>query len=384
MINVAVVGAGSISGFHIEGYLAYPDRCRIVAVADIDKARAEEKIARYGLDAVAASDVVEVLAGPGIDLASVCTPPGTHAEITEALLLAGVHTLCEKPMAPSLVECDAMIAAAERSGALLSSVAQNRFTTPMMRLKQVLESGQAGRILHVRADSHWWRGASYYDLWWRGTWASEGGGCTLNHAVHHIDALAWMAGMPVEVQAMMANVGHDNSEVEDLSLAVLRFASGALGQITSSVVHHAQEQRIAFQTERAEIATPWAVHASQQKPNGFPDPDEDTERALTSLYESLPEVSRPGHAGQIGDVLTAIESPGGRVLVDGQQGRNAVELITAIYKAAITGGRVALPLAADDPFRTKDGLLAAAPRFHEKTVSVAGFDANEISTTGDR
>ncbi|MGH3165259.1 MAG: Gfo/Idh/MocA family protein, partial [Trebonia sp.] len=360
-----------------------------VAVADIDRARAVRQIARYGLDAVPASDVGEVLAGPGIDLASVCTPPGTHAEIAAALLEAGVHTLCEKPMAPSLVECDAMIAAAERSGAILSSVAQNRFTTPMMRLKQVLDSGQAGRLLHARVDSHWWRGHSYYDLWWRGTWDSEGGGCTLNHAVHHIDALRWMAGRPAEVQAIMANVAHDNAEVEDLSLAIVRFGSGALGQITSSVVHHAQDQRIVFQTDRAEIAMPWTVRASAPKPNGFPEPDEDTERSLDRLYESLPEVPRPGHTGQIDDVLTAIESRGSetrgaRVLVDGRDGRGAVELITAIYKSAITGGRVTLPLEDGDPFRTKDGLLAAAPHFHEKTASVAGFDSDEITTTGGR
>jgi predicted dehydrogenase len=384
MINVAVIGAGAISGFHIEGYLAFPGRCRIVAVADIDKARAEELIARYGLNAAAATDVTEVLSGPGIDLASVCTPPGTHAEITVALLDAGVHALCEKPMAPSLVECDAMIAAAERGGAILSAVAQNRFTTPMMRLKQVLDSGQAGRILHARVDSHWWRGHSYYDLWWRGTWQSEGGGCTLNHAVHHIDALRWMAGPPAEVQAIMGNVAHDNSEVEDLSLAVLRFGSGALGQITSSVVHHAQDQRIVFQTERAEIAMPWAVHASAPKANGFPEPDEETDRALDALHASLPEVAHPGHAGQIDDVLTAIESPGTSVLVDGRDGRGAIELITSIYKAAITGGRVTLPLADGDPFRTKAGLLAAAPRFHEKTASVTGFGTSEITTTGGR
>lgn len=384
MINVAVIGAGAISGFHIEGYLAFGDRCRIVAVADIDRAKAEGQIARYGLDATAASDVSELLAGPGIDLASVCTPPGTHAEITGQLLSAGIHVLCEKPMAPSLAECDAMIAAAERSGAILSAVAQNRFTTPMMRLKQVLDSGQAGRILHARVDSHWWRGGSYYDLWWRGTWASEGGGCTLNHAVHHIDALRWMAGMPVEVQAIMANVAHGNSEVEDLSLAIMRFGSGALGQVTSSVVHHAEDQRIVFQTERAEIAMPWAVSASAQKANGFPERDEETERALDALHASLPEVPRPGHPAQIGDVLTAIETPGARVLVDGREGRGAVELITAIYKSAITGGRVALPLEAGDPFASSDGLLAAAPRFHEKTVSVAGFATDEITTTGGR
>ena len=237
MINVAVIGAGAISSFHIEGYLAFPDRCRIVSVVDIDRARAERQIARYRLGAVAADDIGQVLSGPGVDLASVCTPPGTHAEIAGHLLAAGVHTLCEKPMATSLQECDAILAAARRSGAVLSVVAQNRFTTPMARLKQVLDSGLAGRVLHAQVDSLWWRGSSYYDLWWRGTWKSEGGGCTLNHAVHHIDALQWMAGLPVEVHAMFANVAHDNAEIEDLSLAIMRFESGRSGssRVRSSI-----------------------------------------------------------------------------------------------------------------------------------------------------
>ncbi len=382
MINVAVIGAGAISGFHIEGYLAFPGRCRIVAVADIDRAKAERQIARYRLDATAAGDPGDLLAHPGFDLASVCTPPGTHAEIAQRLLSAGIHTLCEKPMAASLAECDAIITAAQRSGAILSVVAQNRFTTPMMRLKQVLDSGLAGRILHARVDSHWWRGPSYYDLWWRGTWKSEGGGCTLNHAVHHIDALQWMMGMPAEVQAMFANVAHAGAEVEDLSMAIMRFGSGALGQLTSSVIHHGQDQQLVFQAEKAKVAVPWTVYASTQKANGFPERDEATERALTGFYEGLPEVTHQGHTGQIDDVLTAIETPGRHVLIDGHEGRKTLELITAIYKSAITAGRVMLPLDADDPFRTKEGLLAAAPRFHEKTASVTGFADNEITTTG--
>ncbi len=382
MINVAIIGAGAISSSHIEGYLAFPDRCRIVAVADIKREKAERQVARYHLDAAARYDVDEVLRGPGVDLASVCTPPDTHAEIASSLLNAGVHTLGEKPMAISLQECDAILAAEQASGALLSIVAQNRFTTPMMRLKRVLDSGLAGRVLHAQVDSHWWRGPSYYDLWWRGTWKSEGGGCTLNHAVHHIDALQWMAGMPVEVQALFGNLAHGNAEVEDLSLAIVRFGSGALGQITSSVVHHGEDQQIVFQTEKAKIGTPWEVYASTQKANGFPERDRAAERALTAYYEGLPALADEGHTGQIGNVLSALESSGGRMLIDGHEGRKTLELITAIYKSAITSRRVALPLAADDPFCTREGLLAAAPHFHEKTASVTEFADNEITTTG--
>jgi predicted dehydrogenase len=180
---------------------------------------------------------------------------------------------------------------------------------------------------------------------------------------------------------MFGNLAHDNAEVEDLSLATMRFGSGALGQVTSSVVHHGQDQQLVFQAERAKIAMPWTVYASTQQPNGFPERDEAAEQALTGFYDRLPEVAHEGHTGQIDDVLTAIETAGARVLIDGHQGRKTLEIITAIYEAAITGGRVRLPLPADDPFRTKDGLVAAAPRFHEKKVSVAGFSTNEITTT---
>ena len=322
--------------------------------------------------------------GPHIDLASVCTPPSTHAEIAARLLEARVNTLLEKPMAPSLAECDAILAAAESGGAVLSVVAQNRFTNPMMRLKQVLDSGLAGRVLHAQVDSHWWRGLSYYDLWWRGTWHSEGGGCTLNHAVHHIDALQWMVGTPAAIQSMIANVNHGNSEVEDLSLTIMRFPDGALGQLTASVVHHGQEQQIIFQTERAKIAMPWTVSAQAAAPNGFPKGEHDaaTERELNDYYEGLPALAHEGHTGQIDDVLTALEATDGtrRVLVDGRDGRTTIEIITAIYQAAITAQTVTLPLPPDDPFRTRDGLLAAAPHFHEKTASVGEFSTNEITT----
>src|ERR1700684_3572868 len=302
MIDVAVIGAGAISSFHLDGYLAFPGRCRVVAVADADVARARQRIEEHHLTDAVAFDGVDALLddGPHIDLASVCTPPSSHAEIAARLLDAGVNTLLEKPMAPSLAECDAILAAADRGRAVLSVVAQNRFTDPMMRLKQVLDSGLAGRVLHAQVDSHWWRGLSYYDLLWRGTWQSEGGGCTLNHAVHHIDALQWMIGTPAGIQSMIANVNHGNSEVEDLSLTIMRFPDGALGQLTASVVHHGQEQQIIFQTERAKIAMPWTVSAQAPAPNGFPKREHDaaTERELGDYYERPPALAHEGPTRQ--------------------------------------------------------------------------------------
>lgn len=381
MLKTAIIGAGNISPAHIEAYLKFPERCKIVAIADIYKEKAESRIKQYNLQAKAVQDYTELLQDD-IDLVSVCTPPYTHAPVSIDFLRAGKHVMVEKPMASSLKECDDMNAAARESGKILSVVAQNRFKSPMMNLKSVLDTGLMGKIVHAQVDSFWWRGHCYYDLWWRGTWEKEGGGCTLNHAVHHIDAFLWMMGRPSEVHAVMSNTSHDNAEVEDLSVALLKFPNGSLAQITSSVVHHGEEQQLIFQGTDARVSVPWKVKASVSKPNGFPEPNPELEQKLQAYYNSLPELKYEGHAGQIDNVLTAIET-GGTILIDGNSGRATLELITAIYKSASTGQYVKLPLASDDPFYTREGTQANAIHFYEKKTSVENFQDIRISTGGN-
>lgn len=383
MIKVAIVGTGGISSSHIQGYLEFPDRCKIVALVDIYPEKAKEKKAKFNLtDADVYDDHKKILDRDDIDLIDVCTPPYVHAEIAVNSLNAGKNVLVEKPMAASLQECDAMLEAAERSKKLLSVVAQNRFRTAYMNLKKTLDTGLAGDIVHAQIDSFWWRGHSYYDLWWRGTWEKEGGGCTLNHAVHHIDMAAWMMGMPEEVQAIMSNTSHDNAEVEDISIAVLKYKNGALGQITSSVVHHGEEQQVIFQGKKARISTPWKVYASVSQSNGFPKRNEALEKEIEDYYEALPEAKYTNHTPQIDDVLGALES-GRKVLISGEDGKKALELITAIYKSAITRKPVKLPLSKEDSFYTVEGIQANAPHFYEKSASVENFDSEDITLGRD-
>lgn len=378
MLKVAIIGAGAISRAHIEGYLQFPERCKIVAISDIYVEKARERIDQFQLDARAVMDYKELLK-EDVDLVSICTPPYTHATLATEFLESGSHVMVEKPMASSLEECDLMNEAAKRTGKILSVVAQNRFKTPMMKMKAVLESGLMGKIGHVQVDSFWWRGHCYYDLWWRGTWEKEGGGPTLNHAVHHIDALLWMMGSPSEVHAFMSNVAHDNAEVEDLSIGMLRYANGSLGQVTSSVVHHGEEQQLIFQGNKARVSTPWKVKASNSTANGFPEPNTELEEQLQAFYEKLPEVEYDGHTGQIDNVLTAIET-GAPVLIDGISGRQTLELITAIYKSASTGELVKLPLTNEDVFYTRHGVQANATHFYEKKTSIENFASQSITT----
>lgn len=373
MVRVAVIGTGGISNAHIQGYLQFPDRCRIVALVDIVPEKARQIREKYQLsDAQVYDDHTKILDRDDIDLADICTPPYVHASISVNCLRAGMNVVCEKPMAASLEECDAMLRARDESGKKLSVIAQNRFRQPIRNLKELLDSGLAGSVRSVQVDSLWWRGHCYYDLWWRGTWEKEGGGCTLNHAVHHVDMLLWMMGLPESVTSVLSNVAHDNAEVEDLSMSILRYP-GALAQLTASVVHHGEEQRLIFQCEKAKLAAPFECFASVSQPNGFPERDEDLEREIADYAAALPPVRWEGHTGQLENVLTALET-GAPVAIGGEDGRWTIELITAIYKSGAEGRTVPLPLRRDDPFYTAKGILEHTPHFYEKTTSAADLE----------
>jgi len=377
MISVAVIGTGNIAQSHINGYLTFPQRCKITHVVDIFPEKAEKKNADYKLGAKVSASHKEILNCADIDLVSICSPPFCHAEIAVDFLNAGKNVLVEKPMAASLEECDTMIAAAKKSGKMLSVIAQNRFTDPISGLKKVLDSELIGKVVHAQIESLWWRGHSYYDLWWRGTWEKEGGGCTLNHAVHHIDMLCWMLGLPKKVSAVISNAAHDNAEVEDVSVAVLQYdgglcSKGALAQVTSSVIHHGEEQQLVFQGEKARVSAPWRVSANIGQPNGFPvfgQKNEELISKLNNFYEALPKLAHTLHPGQIDNVLTALET-GGKPLIDGEDGRRTIELISAIYKAGTEQRMVELPMQKNDPFYTVKGIMGKVPHFYEKTVSL--------------
>ncbi|GHV05973.1 oxidoreductase [Spirochaetia bacterium] len=359
MLTVLIIGSGSIAGAHAGAFLSLGERAGIRAVVDSDKNRAEEFIKKHKLSARVYTDYREALAKERIDLASICTPPPFHKTMTVDCLNAGAHVLLEKPMAPSLEECDAMLAAAEKNKRLLSVVAQNRYYTPTRNIKRLLEDGHCGKLLYTQAISAWWRGRAYYETW-HGTLKGEGGGCTLNLAVHQIDLLIWMAGLPCELMAMMSNVNHSNAEVEDISMAMARFPDGSLGEITGSTIHHGEGQTMVFQTERAGLGIPFFLHCS-----GGPSGQENESAAkLEALYKGYPPLKREGHAGQIEDFVTAIETgKGSPILPTGRSGREAIEVVTGIYKAALSGRTAALPISADDPFYNMEERLKVMPRF---------------------
>jgi len=381
MKNVAIIGTGNISNLHFKGLLAFENRAKIVALVDIYPEKAQEKKEAFGLtDAQVFSSHEEMLAsGLKIDLVHNCTPPYVHASISIDCMNKGINVLVEKPMATCLQECDDMIKAQKENNVMLSVIAQNRFQDPVSKLKKLADSGIAGRVRVAHVDSLWWRGRNYYDLWWRGLWEKEGGGPTLNHAVHHIDMLNWIQGeLPLEVTAVLANVMHDNSEVEDLSFGILKYGDGALGQVTSSVVHHGEQQGITLQCEKAKLASPFDVQAEISGGNGFPSTNHELIEEIKAKYNEIDNLTYYAHTAQVDDVLTALEQ-GTPPLITGVDGRKTIELISAIYKSGCEKRTVSLPLEPNDPFYTFEGILENATRFYKKTGNVENFSAEQIS-----
>jgi predicted dehydrogenase len=187
-----------------------------------------------------------------------------------------------------------------------------------------------------------------------------------------------MMGMPDEVFAMMSNTAHDNSEVEDLSIALLRYPNESLAQITSSVVHHGEEQQLIIQGEKARLSIPWKIKASIPLENGFPQENVELEQKIQALYEQLPDIPHSGHTGQIDNILSAIEN-GTNPLIDGCESRKMIELITAIYASASTGRIIRLPVQKSNPFYTKEGILENVRYFFKKTKSIDNFASNTIT-----
>ena len=147
---------------------------------------------------------------------------------------AGKHVIVEKPLEITLKRCDKIIDACDKAGVKLGTIFPSRFHDSAKLMKGAVDAGRFGRITLGDAYVKWFRTQQYYDSGaWRGTWALDGGGALMNQAIHTVDLLSWLMGPVTEVQAFTATLAHERIEVEDVAVATLRFASGALGVISS-------------------------------------------------------------------------------------------------------------------------------------------------------
>ena len=251
LITVAIVGTGSIARIHLEALRALAGQAEVIAAADTDAARAREFCAEHQIDAPWAS-VAELLDAARPDLVHLCTPPGVHAEQAVSCLRAGSSVLVEKPPGLSLAELDMMAAAEGEHGPWLATVFQHRFGSGAQRLRAMIRAGVLGRPLLAVCHTAWFRDQAYFDVPWRGRWDTEGGGPTMGHGIHQMDLLGYLLGDWTEVSALARRQAR-RMDTEDLSLAHVTFASGAVASVVNSVLSPRQESYLRFDFERATV-----------------------------------------------------------------------------------------------------------------------------------
>ena len=353
MVGVGIIGMGSISGQHIEAYKTFQKRCRIYGVYDRKKEKAVEKSQVYGLQADIYTDYRELLKDSRIQLVSICLPPFLHKTVAIDCMKEGKDVLVEKPMAPSLEECDEMLQVQKKTGRYLGVVSQNRYLKDYVFLKKMIQTGRLGVLLSGSAKSCWYRGEAYYKPEWRGTWEFEGGGCVLNHAVHQIDLLNWMLGKPRTVLAMTANVNHRKSQVEDLAAAILQYDRGMMVTLQTSLIAQQEEQGILLEGMEAAVSAPISFSCKIQMENGFPRNDVKKKEEFEQEYTKLKGPFQTPFFGQINDVLESVET-GEEKGVTGYDGRDSIEVITAIYASARGKMPVELPIGSSSYFYKKE------------------------------
>jgi UDP-N-acetyl-2-amino-2-deoxyglucuronate dehydrogenase len=350
-----IAGAGVISAAHANAIASLP-HATLVAVTDIEPDRAAAFAAKH--DCVAVPDLDALLARDDVDVVSVCVPSGCHAEVGIRAAAAGKHLIVEKPVDVSLAAADRLISAARDAGVVMTVVSQHRFDHGLVELRRLLDDGQLGRLVLGEASTKWYRSQAYYDsAAWRGTWALDGGSL-LNQGIHYLDLLLWTMGPVAEVTALYATQTHQ-TEVEDAALAVLRFASGALGTVVASTAVYPgfaqrleisgtdgtvviEDGEIVRRELRADTADPGAlppeVHGSLAAPGTLP----------SAAAANPAGLDVDSHAAQIGDLLAALEE-GRPPAVTGEDGRAALEVVCAVYESARAGRAVQLPLLSPAP-----------------------------------
>ncbi|GGJ03510.1 oxidoreductase [Alicyclobacillus cellulosilyticus] len=347
-IGFGIIGGGVISRTHADAILK-TEGARLVAVADIVEAKGRAMAEVYGI--LWYRDYQEMLARPDIQVVTIATPSGLHAQMAIDAARAGKHVVVEKPLDVQLDKADAVIAACRRAGVKLAVISQHRFDAATQAVKRLLDAGRLGRLVLGEAQMYWYRSQGYYDSGaWRGTWALDGGGALMNQSIHNVDVLQYLMGPVEEVYAHTGTFAHERIEVEDAAVATLRFRNGALGTIVATTAAYpGLPVRITVVgsegtavIENDTLAHVYVKPAAGDHPYGDP--------AAVDLRDD-PGVMPPElaarfdgtHRVQFQDMVDAIRE-GRDPLVDGEEGRKPLEIILAIYESARMGRPVRLPL----------------------------------------
>ncbi len=360
-VKTGIIGCGKVGHFHAAGYAA-SEKSEFFGVYNHNPERAKAFAAEYGVRAFSS---IEEMAAAGCEAVSICTPHPDHRDAAVRAANAGMHLIIEKPLAASLEDCDAIIAAAEENGVIGATVCQRRFYEPVKRIRRAIDAGKIGKPILGTVMMHGWRDMDYYAADpWRGTWKGEGGGVLVNQAPHQLDLLLWFMGDIDELYGAWDTLNHPDLEVEDTAIAVIRFKNGALGSIVVSNsqnpalygrvhVHGANGASVGVQTDggsmfiagMSSITEPpvldlWTVPGEADKLGQYIKED-------SGIFNGLDDFMHHYHHQQIDDFLDAILNKK-EPLISLRAGRKTVELFTAIYRSNRDHKAVKFPLAVEN------------------------------------
>ena len=355
-IRVAIVGTGGIARVHAEALRSDPAPSAVlVAAADVDPDRLAAFAREHGVSATY-SRLDDLLRDARPDLVHICTPPFAHHQQALTCLRAGVSVLVEKPPVISLREFDELTAAeltagaapgpvGARPGPWFASVYQHRFGAAPRRLKELIADRTLGRPLIAVCHTTWFRDQAYFDVPWRGRWDTEGGGPTMGHGIHQMDLLLDVLGDWAEVRAIARRQAR-RTRTEDVSLAHVTFASGAVASVVNSVLSPREESYLRFDFERASVEVTHLYGYTDQDWRITPAPGWQPPGPLTPPGPAAPS----SHRGQFAEVLACLAA-GRRPPVAPGESRRTLALVAAIYAAAFTGQPVTpADLAEGSPF----------------------------------
>jgi predicted dehydrogenase len=334
-LGFGIIGSGMIADYHARA-INDATGARLVGIAGRNAATAHALAEKHGAP-FHTTDLAALLARPDLDVVCVTTPSGAHLEPALAAIAAGKHVVIEKPLEITVERVDAILTAAQKAGVVVAPIFQARFGAGAQRIKAALEVGRFGRLVLASAYVKWFRKPEYYQGW-KGTLALDGGGATMNQAIHGIDLLQWFAGMPVEVSGHKTRRVHTGIEGEDTAVAALRYANGALGTIeASTAAWPGWSRRIELCGEHGSVCleddtiTRWDFRETRPEDEAIRRAAADT--AMGSGASDPKAISHQGHLRQIQDLVHHLRD-GAPLSVTGSEARNAVSLIRALYKSA--------------------------------------------------
>ena len=345
-MKYALIGCGRIATNHIKA--ALNNKLELVAVCDISETQMEKLLSKHNLQkdntVKRYTDYEKMIEENEITLVSIATESGTHAKIALFCIEHGIHVIIEKPMAMNMKDADEIIKCSLENNVKVSACHQNRFNVAVQEMRKALEAGRFGKLSHGAIHVRWNRNKDYYtQAPWRGTWEKDGG-ALMNQCIHGIDLLRWSFGDEVEeVYGQTRQQFHHYLEAEDIGMAVVKFKNGAIATIegTTNVYPQNLEETLYVFGEKG------TVKLGGKSTNNidvwdFAD-EKESDQKNKGLEEVTSNVYGNGHTSLFADVVDAIEN-NRQPYVDAMAGRNALEMVLAIYKSQKIGAPVKFPL----------------------------------------